>query len=67
MDRFPKIGAPATRALAAAGLDSLTDLTQWTETDLLALHGLGPKALGILRHSLAAEGLGFRADQRASG
>jgi hypothetical protein len=43
------IGAPAQRALAAAGYTSLEDLTAVREADLAALHGIGPKALGVLR------------------
>ena len=56
----PKIGAPATRALDNAGVKGLGDLTSWSERDLLALHGMGPKALDILRDHLAAEGLAFK-------
>lgn len=56
----PKIGAPATRALAAAGITSLAGLAKWTEADLLALHGMGPKAVGILRATLTDEGASFR-------
>ena len=57
---FPKIGAPATRALASAGIANIAELAGWTERDLRALHGMGPKALGILRDRLAAEELTFR-------
>jgi predicted RecB family nuclease len=57
---FPKIGAPATRALEHAGIRSVEELADWTERDLGALHGMGPKAIGILRAHLAAEGLSFR-------
>ena len=59
MTALPRIGAPATRALANAGVTSLEDLTTWSEADLLALHGMGPKAVGILREHLAAQGLGL--------
>jgi predicted Fe-Mo cluster-binding NifX family protein len=57
---FPSIGAPAIRALESAGIKDLHDLTQWSEADLLALHGMGPKAVGLLRARLADEGLAFR-------
>ena len=59
MTALPRIGAPATRALANAGVTSLEALTTWSEADLLALHGMGPKAVGILREHLAAQGLGL--------
>lgn len=55
------IGAPALRALAAAGFSRLDQLATVTEADLLKLHGMGPKAIGILRAQLAAEGRSFRA------
>jgi uncharacterized protein YdhG (YjbR/CyaY superfamily) len=60
---FPKIGAPATRALEAAGYMSLKQLTKVTETEVAQLHGMGPKALGILREGLKAEGLSFKQDK----
>ena len=54
------IGAPARRALAGAGITRLEQLTGWTETELLRLHGMGPKAVSALREALAARGLAFR-------
>lgn len=47
------IGRPAQRALAAAGYDRLDQLTRVSEAELLKLHGVGPKALGLLRSALA--------------
>ena len=60
---FPKIGAPATRALEAAGYTNLKQLTKVTEAELAQLHGMGPKALMILREALKAEGLSFKHGQ----
>jgi hypothetical protein len=57
-----KISAPAHRALAAAGYTNLEQLAQISESELGKLHGMGPKALGILRDALAAHGLAFRSD-----
>jgi uncharacterized protein YdhG (YjbR/CyaY superfamily) len=57
---FPKIGAPATRALEAAGYTHLKQLTKVTEADLAQLHGMGPKALGLLREALKAKGQSFK-------
>lgn len=57
---FPKTSAPAQRALDGAGYTSLEDLTKVTEADLLKLHGMGQKAIGILREALAAKGLAFK-------
>jgi len=56
---FPDIGAPAFRALHAAGISELNDLTKYTEADLLALHGFGPKALRILAGKLKEKDLSF--------
>ena len=53
---FPRIGGPALRALANAGVRSLEELTTWREEDLLKLHGMGPKGIRILREALAAAG-----------
>jgi predicted flap endonuclease-1-like 5' DNA nuclease len=53
------IGAPATRALTAAGYTRLAQLTEVTEKDLGQLHGVGPKALRLLREALVADGLAF--------
>ncbi len=58
---FPKIGSPATRALEAAGYSRLEQLTKVTEAELGQLHGMGPKALGILRETLTEKGLSFKA------
>ncbi|GAB4580984.1 MAG: hypothetical protein Fur0022_37290 [Anaerolineales bacterium] len=57
---FPRaIGNPATSALLLAGYSRLEQLTQVTEADLSRLHGMGPKALGILKQTLEAKGLAF--------
>ena len=60
---FPKISAPALRALNGAGYHTLVDLTKVSEADLAKLHGMGPKALGILRNALATQGLAFAGTQ----
>jgi hypothetical protein len=57
----PGLSGPALRALAGAGVRTVADLTQWSEAELAALHGMGPKALGALRAALAASGQQFRA------
>lgn len=58
---FDGIGAPAKRALLGAGHRRLEDLASVSEKQLLALHGMGPKATGILRARMAAKGLQFLA------
>ena len=56
------LGSPARRALAAAEIESLEDLTRISETELLKLHGMGPKAFGVLSVSMKLEGLSFASD-----
>lgn len=53
---LPAIGRPATRALAAAGITSLDQVATRSEAELLALHGVGPRAVRILVESLTARG-----------
>lgn len=55
-DLPPGIGRPATRALENAGITSLDQVAARTEADLLGLHGVGPKAVRILREALAQTG-----------
>jgi DNA-directed RNA polymerase alpha subunit len=57
---LPLVGAPATRALYAAGIQWLEQLPAWSERDLLRLHGVGPKAVRILKEALATYGLALR-------
>ena len=46
------LGRPATTALHAAGITHLEDVVKHTEAELAALHGVGPKAIGILKDTL---------------
>ena len=57
---IPKIGAPAQRALAAAGVKLLKDLTKFSEQEVRQLHGIGPNALGKLRQAMTEKGLSFK-------
>ena len=56
------IGKTAARALQQAGIDSLAKVSEHTEKELLALHGVGPKAIQVLGAALAAQGRAFRQD-----
>ena len=53
------IGNPARRALEQAGYTTLAQLANVSERELARLHGVGPKALGLLRDTLAERGLSF--------
>ena len=58
---FPRtMGTVAPRELAAHGITRYEQLTEMTEKDLLAIHGVGPKAIRILGEELRARGLSFR-------
>lgn len=49
---LPKaIGGPATRALTGAGITTLAQVAALTDADLLAMHGVGPRAVRILRET----------------
>jgi len=61
---FPKLAAPARRALSGAGFTRLEQLTQVSESAIKDLHGIGPNAIEQLRHALAARGLSFAKQKR---
>lgn len=56
---FPKLAAPAQRALANAGIKNLKQLAKFSEAEIKELHGIGPNALVALRAALKAKGLLF--------
>jgi hypothetical protein len=59
-DPLPAIGKPATRALAGIGVTTLAQVAEHRADELLALHGVGPRAMGRLETALAERGLSFR-------
>lgn len=54
------LSAPARRALLGLQIDTLEKLAQYSEKEVLALHGIGKTSMPVLRQALAAEGLAFR-------
>lgn len=57
---FPaSMGKVAPRELANAGYTKLKQLTKVTEAELLKIHGVGPKAIRILREELKEKGMSF--------
>jgi predicted flap endonuclease-1-like 5' DNA nuclease len=56
---LPPIGRPANSALLQAGITTLAQVATYRRSDLLAMHGVGPKAVGILATALAERGLAF--------
>jgi len=54
------LGAPARRALKNKGIDSLKKLSQFTEKEILQLHGMGKTTIPKLKDALKGEGLSFK-------
>ncbi len=50
-DALPYIGVPARSALEEIGVTKVSQLKEFTEKDLLAMHGIGPKAIRMLREA----------------
>lgn len=58
---FPAgLSGPALRALAHAGIRSMTQLATHTEREIASLHGMGPKGIRVLKQALATQGRHFR-------
>jgi predicted flap endonuclease-1-like 5' DNA nuclease len=53
---LPSIGRPARRALDGLGVTTLDQVARMSERELLAVHGVGPKAVRILSEALADRG-----------
>jgi predicted flap endonuclease-1-like 5' DNA nuclease len=56
----PRIGTVARRELALHGITRYEQLDGRSRRELLAIHGLGPKALRILAEELSARGQALR-------
>lgn len=56
---LPPIGRPANSALLAVGMTTLAQVATLTRKELLGMHGVGPKAVGILERALAEHCLSF--------
>jgi hypothetical protein len=55
-----EIGKTAARELSLSGIASLEQVASHTQKELLAIHGVGPKAIRILGSALATKGLDFK-------
>jgi DNA-directed RNA polymerase alpha subunit len=56
---FPKLSAPAQRALANTNIQNLQQLSKFSESEIKKLHGIGPNAIHELRKALSKKGLSF--------
>jgi predicted flap endonuclease-1-like 5' DNA nuclease len=54
------IGKTAARELSLHGITSLAQVSAHSKEELLAIHGVGPKAIAILGDALAERGLAYR-------
>jgi hypothetical protein len=61
---FPQIGMPATNAFLHLGYTRLKQLTQLTEKEALKIHGVGPKAVRILKEEFKTRGWSFKAEKK---
>jgi len=59
-DFLSLLGAPARRALENAGITSLQKLSQFTEAEILKLHGIGKSSMPKLNDALKKSGLSFK-------
>lgn len=57
-----RLGKVAKRELAGRGIVTYEQLTTQTRAQLLAIHGVGPKAVRILVEELAERGLSLADD-----
>jgi len=55
-----EIGKTAARELSLHGITSLQKVANHSKKELLAIHGVGPKAITILGGALAAKGLEYK-------
>ncbi|WP_127792501.1 hypothetical protein [Agromyces sp. LHK192] len=58
---LPPIGRPANSALLEAGITTLEQVAATGRSTLLAMHGVGPKAIRLLEAALAERGMTFEA------
>src|SRR5689334_9059074 len=55
-----ELSNPARNALEHKGITTLTELAKYSDREILALHGVGPRSIPTLKKSLMAAGLSFR-------
>ncbi|OIJ15189.1 hypothetical protein BKP35_04895 [Anaerobacillus arseniciselenatis] len=55
-----KLSSPARSALVHEGIDTLQKLSNYTEKEILKIHGIGPASLPTMRSSLEEADLSFK-------
>jgi predicted RecB family nuclease len=61
-DFLSLLGAPAIRALESKKIYTLQQLSEYSEKEILQLHGMGPAAISKLKNALQTAGLSFKND-----
>ncbi|WP_042472075.1 RNA polymerase alpha subunit C-terminal domain-containing protein [Bacillus ndiopicus] len=59
-DFLARLSSPARNALVHEGITTIEQLAQYTEKEVLKLHGIGRASLPIMRTALEEKGLSFR-------
>lgn len=52
-----RLSSPARNALIHEGITELNQLAKYSEKEILALHGIGPSSIPVLKTALAEENL----------
>ena len=60
MTPLPKLSAPARRALASVGIQSIEDIAKFTREEILSLHGVGKTTIIPLDEALALAKLSYK-------
>ena len=55
-----EISKTAAREVSLHGITSLQQVADQSKRELLAIHGVGPKAIAVLGEALAAKGLDYK-------
>lgn len=61
---FSILSAPARRAFEREGIETLEELSKYSEKEILQLHGIGPSSIPKLKKALTEAGLDFRISDR---
>lgn len=55
-----QLSLPARNSLISNGINSVQDLSNYAEKDVLGFHGMGPSSIPILRKALDEKGLSYK-------
>jgi predicted RecB family nuclease len=58
---FAGLAAPARRAMASHGINTLEQLANYSEKEVLQFHGIGKTSIPALKNLLTEKGLSFKA------